>query len=425
MTDHLVGGIGTESPGNYKPGGFHPVHLGDTFSNGRYTVVRKLGHGASSTIWLVSDDQTNTYVALKIVAASKTSSELAVLQHLEATYDPAEEGSQHIARMLDHFVHEGPNGRHQCIVGEVLGSNFSSSSLEWLYSFWDSGRFPSDLAHRLCGQLALAIAYLHKRGVAHGDIHPGNILLSIPDPLKTVEDLIRVFGRADSHKYTIRVGGHGLNGPVAPSIPHRPDYLLAGVVDCPELLRDCLRQPHIKLCDFSESYIPTLPLPPRLATPNSFRPPDAILANPPHASRALDMWALGAALYYLLSTCEFFYEDGDDRLLTSIALKLGPFPEPYWSQWERRAEFFTEDGEPLRTDWNREFLFAVEHVLPPGSERRGSFEVLLRALLCYDASKRGKASDVLESIWFQQHCRQFMGPGERYDIEIANGIIVA
>jgi serine/threonine-protein kinase SRPK3 len=39
----------------YKPGGYHPVTLGDEFSRGRYKVVRKLGHGDFSTVWLCRD----------------------------------------------------------------------------------------------------------------------------------------------------------------------------------------------------------------------------------------------------------------------------------------------------------------------------------------------------------------------------------
>lgn len=32
---------------DYCKGGYHPVHIGDTFSDGRYVVVRKLGWGTS------------------------------------------------------------------------------------------------------------------------------------------------------------------------------------------------------------------------------------------------------------------------------------------------------------------------------------------------------------------------------------------
>jgi len=43
-----------ESPENYLPGGFHPVHLGDVL-NGRYLIFRKLGAGSQSTVWLARD----------------------------------------------------------------------------------------------------------------------------------------------------------------------------------------------------------------------------------------------------------------------------------------------------------------------------------------------------------------------------------
>ena len=40
---------------DYVKGGYHPVHIGDTFSDGRYLVVRKLGWGHFSTVWLAKD----------------------------------------------------------------------------------------------------------------------------------------------------------------------------------------------------------------------------------------------------------------------------------------------------------------------------------------------------------------------------------
>lgn len=46
-----------ERPECYAPGGLHPVHLGDKYDDGRYNVLRKLGHGKYSTVWLVRDQQ--------------------------------------------------------------------------------------------------------------------------------------------------------------------------------------------------------------------------------------------------------------------------------------------------------------------------------------------------------------------------------
>lgn len=46
-----------ESPDCYVRGGLHAVHLHDEYHNGRYRVLRKLGHGRYSTVWLVRDQQ--------------------------------------------------------------------------------------------------------------------------------------------------------------------------------------------------------------------------------------------------------------------------------------------------------------------------------------------------------------------------------
>lgn len=48
---------GEESPGRYVLGGFYPVHLDYEYHNARYRVLRKLGHGRYSTVWLVRDQQ--------------------------------------------------------------------------------------------------------------------------------------------------------------------------------------------------------------------------------------------------------------------------------------------------------------------------------------------------------------------------------
>lgn len=41
---------------DYRPGGYHPVNIGDDFNVGRYVVVRKLGWGHFSTVWLARDN---------------------------------------------------------------------------------------------------------------------------------------------------------------------------------------------------------------------------------------------------------------------------------------------------------------------------------------------------------------------------------
>lgn len=38
----------------YRPGGFHPVYIGDVYAD-KYEVMSKIGYGRYSTVWLVKD----------------------------------------------------------------------------------------------------------------------------------------------------------------------------------------------------------------------------------------------------------------------------------------------------------------------------------------------------------------------------------
>jgi len=66
---------------DYKIGGYHPVHIGESV-NGRYVIIQKIGWGHFSTVWLAKDFKFDTYVALKIQKSAP--------HYMEAAFDEVE-----------------------------------------------------------------------------------------------------------------------------------------------------------------------------------------------------------------------------------------------------------------------------------------------------------------------------------------------
>ncbi|KAF7307322.1 Protein kinase [Mycena indigotica] len=387
-----------EHPLDYEPGGLHPVHIGDIFANGRYEVMDKLGFGYSSTIWLVRDLTTATYASLKILEARRTVSptELVVLKHLEATFNAEEEGSKHVVRMLDHFVHEGPNGAHMCIVQELLVPALAVD----IVMYDGHSCLPVATASRIVGQLLLAVDYLHKRGIAHGDLHSGNILVCLPPTFDLEVDFRKPIKQA-----------RGLPTELS---PHRPQYLVVPIG--PRLpasfLRSCLSKPSIKLCDFSESYMIGMTEPPCFASPHFLRPPEGILDEILHATPETDIWALAVAIYHILTSgCGLFsINDDHDYILASMVLVLGKFPEPLWVSWTGRGKFLDENADPVPNAIgpvtslsNKVECWLCDEKQTP------ALTAMLDSMLRYEAKARSTASDIVHSQWMENFCRPYMG----------------
>lgn len=148
----------------YTIGGYHPIAIGDTFQDGRYHVVHKLGFGGYSAIWLARDKKLNRYVSLKVLVADESakSTEGDILRLLHRV-DSTHTGQRFIPHLLDEFSLEGPNGRHVCLVQEPASCSIAASkedSVDFM--------FPIETARSIAAQLIMGLSYLHSRGICHG-----------------------------------------------------------------------------------------------------------------------------------------------------------------------------------------------------------------------------------------------------------------
>lgn len=152
----------------YKRGGFHPIHLADTFKGGRYRILHKLGYGGFSTAWLARDEHLQRFFSLKVLTAeaSDQQKELKMLRYLDqrAQGNPRRNS---IVYILDNFTIEGPNGTHICYVSQIGGPSIAQL-LDSPGQIAGSRRLHGPLARKLAGQLANAVFFMHSFGITHG-----------------------------------------------------------------------------------------------------------------------------------------------------------------------------------------------------------------------------------------------------------------
>ena len=185
---------------DYKIGGYHPVHIGEILLN-RYIITQKLGWGHFSTAWLAKDTKYDTYVAIKIQKSSQNYldaayDEVEILQELEKHNFDCEwvnsvkeywkdepdkikgginRDHSNIVQLLNSFIHHGPNGRHFCMVFEIMGVTL----LELIKRYNYKG-IPIPYVRIIAKQILIGLDYLHRIcGIIHTDIKPENVLVCL------------------------------------------------------------------------------------------------------------------------------------------------------------------------------------------------------------------------------------------------------
>lgn len=164
-----------EGKEGYRKGGYHPVKIGEIFHD-RYKVVQKLGWGHFSTVWLCVDIITSgRFGALKVVKSAKhyTDAALDEIKILRTITAGDSSNSKCCVRLLDDFQHIGPNGKHICMLLELLGSNLLD-----LIKRFDYRGIPLRIVKSICKQILIGLNYLHTAcKVIHTDLKPENVLL--------------------------------------------------------------------------------------------------------------------------------------------------------------------------------------------------------------------------------------------------------
>ncbi|KAG6154084.1 hypothetical protein E4U37_002410 [Claviceps purpurea] len=155
----------------YENEDYHPVSLGDTFDSGRYTVLRKLGYGRYSTVWLANDLNTQQIFEREILEKIR-----------EVSRESLHEGRKHVLPLIEHFTHRGPNGQHVCLTFDVQGHHLYFQAAQY-----KDGKLPVKIVKEIVRQLLTGLDFLHREcGVIHTDLKLTNILMELETPSETV-----------------------------------------------------------------------------------------------------------------------------------------------------------------------------------------------------------------------------------------------
>ncbi|KAK2776941.1 hypothetical protein FQN52_003274 [Onygenales sp. PD_12] len=335
----------------YRPGGFHPAHLEDSFKDGRYRVIRKLGDGSFGTVWLAVDDhcESHRYVALKIMMSKRSAdaaTEMEINSYLsfKASRHPH---SKHALLPLNTFEHAGPNGTHRCFVYEPMGATVASMLSE-LPQYQPKRlmatpkRYPKWMAKLILKHVLSGLVFLHSNGVAHGDVQPGNFLFSIGDINTVKEEELKQPQKSVTKPLRRR---DGKTDKWAPRYLMLKESLHTYTSLDPDLL--------IKISDFGAAFWIDKP-PASTVTPVALRAPELIFKEP--FDSGIDIWAFGCQIYEILTGSQLFavfsmgddpQEDIDDDHLNELHDVLGPLPEAWFSKWSRAHLWFGPNGERL------------------------------------------------------------------------------
>ncbi len=247
------------------------------------------------------------------------------------------------------------------------------------------------------------------------DFRPSNILLRLKgfDELSE-DDLLKLLGEPKKEPLLTIFGS-------SPA-PSGPEYIVEGLRL--DLLDTRFISDRISIIDFGESY--DMHSPPRdLGITASFRSPELLCDN--SIGVGCDLWALACTIYEIRTRSPLFenFMDDDDEVIMQMVPLLGKLPEPWWSSWEARGQWYEEDGMPLiDPDTGKPYMMldTLEELLTGSSPsdkvdsegkrtESGGFAVpieeskvlgdLLRGLLKYDSKERSSVEVVLEHSWFK------------------------
>ncbi|KAL4788295.1 hypothetical protein BJX76DRAFT_366812 [Aspergillus varians] len=319
---------------------------------------------ATNTIRFTASRDRNTkeYVAIKITIAEADSMPESKILNSLALSEPSDEGYSGkalIPQVLDTFFLDGPNGRHSCPVTEP-GMMTLAEAKNAPYS----RLFELPVARAIATQAIQAVAFLHRRGVVHVDLHSGNIMSRLQNCIDDLSprELYQKYGQPNMEPFE-RLDGK----PLSDGIPTH------GVVP-------------IWIGKESE-----------LATPSE------------------------AKMFEIIGQIPLFegFNPSSDWIKKEHVDALGKLPCDWWQKWDARERWFTEEatrasGEACRS-LNNNFVDSIQEprwgksMEDVGEAEKFALLTVVRGMLASRPGEKLTATEIMESEWMRRYALPALG----------------
>ncbi|KAL2698968.1 hypothetical protein AAEP93_010356 [Penicillium crustosum] len=302
-----------------------------------------------------------------------------------------------------------PNGVHKCLVFEPMGPSVNTM-VEELPQFKPrrremNVRYPLWMTKSILKQSLQGLAFLHRNGIAHGDLQPGNMLFALNNIDSIPEDLLRQ--EEDVEAGSISAPVQRLDGKQDKCAPR---YLCVAQPLLPCTSTEGFR---IKLSDMGGAYFFTDP-PKRPITPVGLRATELILTGA--VNDTLDVWSFGCIFFELITGeqlfCVPYSEMEDDDYYLSLTTQLGSLPDELFKHRRTSSLYFTHERklfncqlggvapgkEPLMLE-QESMEESFDRAAPDlGEEEARKVKALIRWILQYEPAKRPSAAEILSEV---------------------------
>ena len=311
-----------------------------------------------------------------------------------------------VVKLLDHFYVRGPNGKHVCMVFEVLGANLLK-----VIKHYDYMGLPIPLVKLIVRQVLEGLKLLHEDcGIIHTDLKPENILLSLSK--SEMSSIIDTLNCAASNALSCSIEGIEniqLSSNTTPtisvtetSISRTREYSFEMLAD-----QEQYKDLKVKIADLGNGCWTHRHFTNDIQT-RQYRCPEVILGLPYDTSA--DIWSCACLIFELLAGDFLFeprtgrrYDKNEDHIAQMIEL-LGKVPKRMIQQGKYSDEIFNRKYElrhirnldhwPLASVLQEKYHFEEDEANMVAS--------FLLPMLDYNPKSRATAAECLNHTWLKQ-----------------------